>query len=216
MMDKKINILTRTSNRPKAFSICQDSIKNQTYKNIHHIVSYDNYNDYDSYISNYDNITKIKVDRELLINNDKSSNPNTGPYSPHNLYCNELLNSVEDGYIMFLDDDTMLINDSVIEEIVPHLSEDNIVIWKIKFPINHNNLIVPRDNEKFTGPTLFDIDTACFMVHIKHAKKFKWDSWKCADFRYIKKLCNEINNVKWLNKVMVQLNGVGYGNRKDI
>ena len=39
-----INILTRTGNREKYFKTLEDSIKNQTYKNIRHIKSNDNTN----------------------------------------------------------------------------------------------------------------------------------------------------------------------------
>ena len=66
MKNPLINILTRTSNRPIGFKNCELSIKNQTYKNIKHIVSYDNDNDL-TYLKETEN--KIKVDMNQLIKN---------------------------------------------------------------------------------------------------------------------------------------------------
>ena len=55
-----LNILTRTSNRPNGFKRCYNSIKNQTYKKINHIVSCDNEKDL-NYLNNYDDIEVIKI-----------------------------------------------------------------------------------------------------------------------------------------------------------
>ena len=50
--DILFNIITRTHNRPDLFKRCVDSIKNHRFKNIHHIVTYQNDKDLE-YINKY-------------------------------------------------------------------------------------------------------------------------------------------------------------------
>ena len=67
-----INILIRTSERPRYFRHCYQSILEQTYKSIRVIVSWDNESTWD-YIKNYKDIVKIKVnglDSDLSHSND--------------------------------------------------------------------------------------------------------------------------------------------------
>ena len=213
-MEHKISILTRCSNRPNGFKICNQSITSQGYGNVTHIVSYDDNNDYVNYLNQYDNIVSVKVDREALIKNDTSVNPNTGKYSPHNLYCNNLLEAAEDGYIMFLDDDDMLAHPDVLKTINKTIvDEDTMLFWKMRYPTGN---VLPR-GDIFDRPRLGGIGSPCFLVHTKWAKQFNWDAWKCGDFRYIDKLFNVVPNHKWINNVLIQLNNNGdQGKKNDI
>ena len=213
-----INILTRTSNRPNGFKICADSIKKQDYLNITHIVAYDNDNDLE-YINKNDDIIKIKVDREELIKNDTSnppSNHNLFWFSPHNLYCNTLLDNVQDGWILFLDDDDMLIDNNVISEIVSLIEdEDTIMIWQMMYP---NGKCLPN-NHAFTikTPMLGNIGSPCFLFHSKWKDHYRWDAYKCGDFIFIDKLYKTIPKNKWINKPFIRLNNMGgLGKRIDI
>ena len=212
-MKNKINILTRTSNRPNGFKICHQSIINQNYDNVLHIVSYDNNVDFENYLNEYSDIKTVKVDREKLIQEDNCVNPNTGKYSPHNLYCNSLLDAVDDGYIMFLDDDDMLLDETVLDTINEAIvDEDTMLIWQMRYP---NGRVLPAG--AFDRPRIGNIGSPCFLVHSKYAKKFKWDSWKCGDFRYINNVFNEVNNFKIVPKPLIQLNNFGdMGNKNDV
>jgi len=215
-MSIKINILTRTSNRPNGFNICANSVKNQTYDNINHIVCYDNDNDI-SYIDNFD-VTKVKIDRELIIKNDTSANPNNSAFwfSPHNLYCNELLDNVEDGWIMFLDDDDMLLNDTVIEEIVSEVKdEDTMLIWQMRYPRGN---VLPTE-QSFNSKTirLGGIGSPCFLIHSKWKDKARWDAYKCGDFRFLNEIFKMIPNKHWIMKPFIQLNNAGgHGKKIDL
>ena len=213
-MKNKINILTRTANRPVGFSYCNKSITEQTYTNYEQLVSYDDKADLTNYLSKY-NVTPIYVDRDEIIKNDNIPSPGTGKYSPHNLYCNDLLANVTDGYVMFLDDDDMLIDNTVLEQINNSIvDEDTILFWKMRYP-NGNTL--PRVHGEFITPMLGNIGSPCFLVHVKWAKKFTWDGWKCGDFRYIKKVFDEVPKFKWLDKTFIQLNNHGdHGNKNDL
>lgn len=207
---QKLNILTRTSNRPLGFDKCFYSVKNQTYKNINHIVSYDTEKDL-SYLNNY-KIKKIKVHKNEKIlpplNNDKKF-----WFTPYNLYCNTLLDTVDDGWILFLDDDDFLDNNKVIEQLMDKIKDENtLYIIKMK---NSNNETIPRNfnNKKIQRG---NIGTSCVVFNSKF-KNVKWDSYKCADFRFIEKLKNIIPNIEWLNIQVVTLNNNGnLGKREDI
>ena len=216
MQKPLINILTRTSNRPNGFNMCVNSIKNQTYDNINHMVSYDNDLDL-NYIDDY-NVVKVRIDRGEAIKNDKSVNPNNPSFwfSPHNLYCNYLLDEVKDGYIMFLDDDDMLLHENVIEVIVNNIvNEDTILIWKMQYP---DGRLLP-DNTSYKNKTirLGGIGSPCFLFHSKWKDLYRWDGYKCGDYRFLDKLYKQIPNNKWINSPFIRLNNSGgHGNRGDI
>lgn len=211
-----INILTRTSKRPKAFKKCRESIEQQTYTNINHIVSYDCDGDM-AYLSKY-NINTVKVDRELLIEKDQSEDPGTGPFSPHNLYCNVLLSKVKEGWVLFLDDDDMLAHKNVLREIskkIKTANEDTLFIWQMQYP--NGKLIPGKDLIRNERIDLYNIGSPCFFFHSKYALKVKWDAWKCADYRFIKNLSHIIPNKIWIEKPYILLNNYGdLGNRNDI
>ena len=216
MQKPLINILTRTSNRPNGFDICVNSIKNQTYENINHIVSYDDDLDL-NYINNY-NVSKIKINREEIIKNDKSVTPNNPNFwfSPHNLYCNSLLDEVKDGYIMFLDDDDMLLHENVIEVIVNNIvDEDTILIWKMQYP---DGRLLPDSNSYNTkNIKLGGIGSPCFLFHSKWKDFYRWDAYKCGDYRFLEKLYKKIPNNKWINSPFIKLNNSGgLGKKEDI
>ena len=126
-----INILTRTCNRPNYFDINYRSIKNQTTNininiNINHLVCIDD-EITKSYTDNYDDIIVIKVDKL-----EKSKD-----YSfPFNLYFNSMHKHdvINNGYIIYLDDDDSFMNNDVINIIEKYLDEDTLIIWQVLFP----------------------------------------------------------------------------------
>ena len=215
-MNPLINIITRTSNRPNGFDRNYRSIKNQTYKNINHIVIYDNPTDLEKYLFKYDGLTTIWVDREKLKNN------YMGPHflgkffwtSYHNLYFNPILKTIDEGWIIFLDDDDYLKDEFTIENISKKLiDEDTILIWKML--IGETN-IIPNDDAFLTKKIeLGNIGGSCFTVHSKWAKEYQWDAFKCADFRYLNSLSKIIPKKEWINEVFVIVPNSGFGKKRD-
>ena len=207
-----INILTRTSNRPKAFDKNFKSVLNQTYKNIRHIVSI-NDDHTEKYVKEYD-VDYIKIDRERIISEDQSPNPNTGDYSPHNLYFNQLIKEVKDGWVMFLDDDDYLSDNDGVERIVNLLpDEDTMAIFQMMFP---NGRPLPPINILNQPPTLGTIGSPCVLFHSKWVDGINWDGWKCGDFRFIEKLYNKIPNKVTIPDVFVNVGQIGDGKKGDI
>jgi hypothetical protein len=215
MNNPTINILTRTSNRPNGFEVTYNSVHNQTYKNIKHIVSYDSDDDL-SYLDKYDNIELVEIDKYQLINDDNSISPNTGKYSPHNLYFNEMIKHVNDGWVIYLDDDDKFIDNLVIDKIVNTINDnddDTLIVWQFKLG---NDLILPKDISKDIPPVICGIGGGAIAFNCKYSNDAVWDSWKCSDFRVIDKLYHKIPNVKFIKEVLVLAPIPGSGDRIDI
>lgn len=206
-----INILTRTSNRPIGFYNCYQSVIQQTYKNTKHFVSYENDLDLE-YINPLD-VIKIKVQKSKHIKKSEDL-----VYAPYNLYCNELLNHVREGWVLFLDDDDNLLHNKVLKEIVSKIKkadEDTMFIWQMRYP---NGDILPlKKHFKEEKIEINNIGSTCFLFHSKYKEAAKWDEWKTSDFRFLETLFKIIPNKKWIEKVYIQINNFGdYGNRNDI
>lgn len=213
-----INIITRTSGRPEAFNRCYQSVKNQTYKNINHIVLTDDIVNM-SYLKKYDDIETILVDRDRLINTYDGPNYLVhGGYqfkwAPHNLYNNVGLENVSEGYYMFLDDDDLLTNSSVIETLVSQLEgEDTMLV----FQMNMGGTLIPRETAMNTRSIeLYNIGSPCFMVHSKWSKSVKWDAYKCGDFRYAYTLNKLIPKTKFVKLNVATITQIGDGKKLDI
>lgn len=213
MQKPLINILTRTSNRPNFFKRNVENVKSQTYKNVRHIVSYDNDNDLD-YINRYSDLRLVKIDKDKLIREDNSPNPNTGKYSPHNLYLNEMLKVINEGWVIILDDDDVFSGEKSLEKIANHLTNDDLmVIWQMNFI---NNTPLPPLNLLYGKPVIGNIGSPCFTFNIKNLGDTKWDGWKCGDFRFISDIYNKIENKIIIPEVLVGINHIGSGNKTDI
>jgi GT2 family glycosyltransferase len=186
-----INILTRTHDRPKYFKICRESILNQTYKNINHIVGSDMNCDY------YSDTIKLILQQSSIIRPD-----NLASYpAPWNLHLNELQKHVKEGWIMYLDDDDKFVNSSALKIIVNNIKNENqLLFWRVD--INGN--IVPSDNG-FGKIIPGNISGIGFMFHSKHLP-VDWGSWNFGDYRVISSLAQKLQQ-KWINLVLTQTQG---------
>ena len=209
-----INILTRTSNRPKGFAKCRNSIESQTYLSLNHLVSYDRKKDL-KYLNKYDCLY-IKVRPPIFKNRLARKKPED--YKPYNLYCNKLLENVKEGWVMFLDDDDMLAHNEVLKQLatyIPKFDEDTLFIWQAQFP--DGTLIPPDYTFKDQIIKLQHIDTACFIFHSKYKDVARWDAYWAADFRFIKQLSEIIPKQVWIPSVLTKKNNFGdQGKRNDI
>lgn len=88
-----INILIRTSNRPNQFKKCLDSICSQDYPNIRILIGYDNAEAL-RYIPKGLETYFVSADRNIKYFYD--------------LYIQQLMQHVDEGYILILDDDDLL------------------------------------------------------------------------------------------------------------
>lgn len=172
--EKKINILIRTSNRPEYFTRCMESILLQNYNNYNIIVCYDKIKSLE-YIKNYNNITYFCV---KVMSNKKYK---------FNLYCNNLLAWVKDGYILFIDDDNMFTHSEVFNIINRNIKNENtLLIWKFMRP---DKLIFPKDINKIN---LGEIDTCSFCFHFKYKNMAIWGDEQCGDYYFLTELIDNV------------------------
>ena len=207
-----INILTRTSGRPLAFKRCHESVKNQTYQNVRHIVSIDNLED-EEYVKQY-GVEYFFMDKDVISKEPDISDPKTGPRFIYNLYLNKLIEKVNDGWIIILDDDDYLADNTVLQKVANLVkSNTDMLLWQMKYP---NGGLLPSLQELGKPPRLARISSQCFTVHSGVAKTIKWDGWKCGDFRFIQKVWAKTVDKRVHKEALVNLGGVGLGQRNDI
>jgi len=204
-----INIITRTSKRPLYFKQNYDSIKNQILNDkikINHIVSYDNKETYE-YLKEYSDLIKVEV--EYM----PKTKINTFSF---NLYFNILHDYIEEGYIMYLDDDDYLAENDSIMKIIDSLSEDAILIWRVS---NGKQIYPSNKNFNTKGISYCDFTSNCFMYNskwLKINKQLVWPGVKGGDYRFGLKLYKTIKKINLLDEIICKIDNInGFGLQKD-
>jgi len=167
-MNPKINILIRTFDRPNLFSICLNSIIQQTYKN-YEILVYDNSSVGVNYIP--ENIKKIRDEK-------------SAKGYDYNLFCNVLKNEVKEGWFIFVDDDDFLVGDNALQTLVDNLpNEDEVLIFQIlrNQKSKPNNRLI--DEKRIIKG---HISTQCFAVHSKHKNIADFTNIESGDYDFIR------------------------------
>jgi len=223
-MDPVINIITRTHNRPNFFKNCVGSIKQQTYKNIHHIVTYQNDEDY-KYISEYSpGATTVKVpplkkdfSKSTIIYGDVKAD-----HAPYNTYFNIAHKHTKKGWIVYLDDDDMLVYSNSIEYLVQNIKHHNINNILHLWFANFINYVVPQPEiaEKYKQGHPFMRGKCsggglCFHTdYIKHAT---WHEWALGDWDIYQKLDKVIPNRNFIEATLLGMQSIpGGGRAQDI
>ena len=125
------------------------------------------------------------------------------------------MDKVEEGWVIFLDDDDFLIDKFSLEKMSKLIEDpDTLVIWQMEY--NNGRRIPSEHTIKNKKIILGDIGSECFIFHNKWIKTCRWDSYKCSDFRFIECLSKQIKNIKWINEPLVKVPFAGFGKRNDI
>lgn len=176
--ENKLNILVRTSKRPELFKQCIESILSQKYTNYHIYICYDTIESYE-YIKDYLSNSNITC---FFVQNDS-----TEKYK-FNLYNNELMDKVEDGFILFLDDDDIYCHDMCFKIINEYISDsDSLLIWKFMRP---DKLIYPKSIDNIN---LGEIDTTMVCFHSKYKDSAKWPDCQCGDYFFFRELFKNLS-----------------------
>lgn len=167
---EKINILTRTGNRHNYFKNLKESILKQNYPNIRHIKSNDN--------------TKCTyLDDETDVISVEKGKKNTF----YNLYLNTLLENVNEGWVIILDDDCKLTNEKSIEniaEVCKNSKPNEVIIYKNK--IHQDGKILPFDKHMLDKKFVVGyIDMCCFCFHHTVFKDIKFTDKRMGDYFFL-------------------------------
>ena len=170
-----INILVRTTYRPSYFKVCIKNILGQSYKNIRIICCYD-----DIRCLEYLNDITDKRFEFSYINIDSIE------HYKYNLYLNTLLEKVNDGWIIFLDDDDIFTTSQSLQIISQKMTNNNnFIYWSVK--LGNKGIIHPPNINKIKVTQISGIG---FTFHSKYKSIAKWQCKICADFSFATDLLN--------------------------
>lgn len=187
--DALFNVLIRTSNRPENFKRCIKSVLDQKYKNYRVFVCHDKVESLD-YLDTFKDNDKIECFQVFTESNEKYR---------FNLYCNQLLNKVKEGYVVFLDDDDMFCHDRVFNILNYCMDDESLLIWKFFRP---DKIIYPSSIKSIN---LGEIDTSSFCCNIKNYQNCKWGDGKNGDYCFINQVMEKnMPKTKLLNKILTK------------
>lgn len=216
MKNPLINILVRTSNRPNFFANCYKSIREQTYKNIRLIVSYDD-EPTREYLNNYDTDAQVgfeRIEDWSAISSEVFLPGYIEKPFPPNEYFNRMMEQTKPGYIIKLDDDNKFSSPESLAKIVEKIEGTRqMLLWRVQFP----GYLIP-DNQHFGKPPhCCQMDTACFTFHTDYIKFAQWDGYNYGDFRVAMCLFLHIPHKTYINEALIALQQApGSGLRNDI
>lgn len=193
-----INIIIRTSYRPTAFRRLIQSIEAQTYKEVNIIIGYDNDLALE-YIPPSITAYKVIADRAL-------------PYF-YDIYVNQLLPKVNEGWIVIIDDDDVLTSPTVLQELSEHLTGPHEAII-CQFLRNG----VPKPADNYIRKQVIregKIGLPCLVLHSKHKTLSGLDGQKAGDYRYIKEITDQVNT-KFISFPLVSAGPRGHGQLETI
>jgi lipopolysaccharide biosynthesis glycosyltransferase len=223
-----VYILTRTSGRPTFFKAMAGSVREQTYPSIVHLALTDDPASLE-YMS--DIAKPILVDslyhkffpEEVCEKCSSLSNSKTNCASapgldkseqrqaffdcycntsyPMNEYMNVLQERVGDGWIMYLDDDNLLLNEFAISELMGHVeSPSEMIAFRSVL-----GRVTPHDNNFGKRVIMGDFDSSNFMFHTSRLEHARWPGERCGDFKVGSNLAKHLP-IRWVNKAFIQTN----------
>lgn len=217
-----INVITRTSGRPNYFKKNRDALLSQTYKNYRHIVSVDD-KESEEYASGNCDILIVNDRKELYRENIDNVDEKKGKFFPHNLYMNACNESISEGWVMYVDDDDMFIDNNALQRVasvIKNTDEDTLILFRMKYGSTNDKYndehSVPSIVNKFNPPKIGNIGTPCFCVNIKWVEYMKWDMYSCSDYRVITRLFKNVPKFIFFPSDITLIGHNGGGERVDI
>jgi hypothetical protein len=190
-------VLTRTCNREALFAKCCESIAQQAFVNVRHVVGYDN-EETKRYVRQYKHIYK-NVD---LIAKKGRLHPNQ--------YIDTFYEQIEHsgpGWVMILDDDDQFMTNLALATLEPYTKNpNNLIVWMLYRP---DKFIYPKDKKK---PVVGEIASCCYLYHTSKLAKGKWGGNAIGDFYFFQHLFSQTQpeDVIYLD---YPLTGVNYENQ---
>jgi hypothetical protein len=123
-----------------------------------------------------------------------------------------LNDKVNDGWVMYLDDDDEFTDENALSTIASRFyDENNLILWRTQI----GALIIPNDTYFGEKPEPCEISGIAFCFHSKHKNIVNWTNWKRADYRVIAELYKHLKPV-WIDAILTKTqNGLHGGNGQD-
>jgi glycosyltransferase involved in cell wall biosynthesis len=269
-----INIITRVS-RPASFLRCLESVNSQTYKNVHHIVTYQN-NELKEFLDKFEGLHKVRVpnlkaieglairhyihpgkdnfidpdwewmEREVITDyksGDFDRNyklyigGQTKPepvltvweedvfhcsldhayyalykHFPYNSFVKIAEQHVEEGWVMYLDDDDYLERETALEELVEEINKCDEDTIHLVDTMSANGAAIREGymvNQMKGGMPFMagNLGASGFIFHTKYIEYTAWDEWSGSDWRTAKCLETVIPKKNWVENYFIKLGG---------
>ena len=192
---KFISVLIRTHKRPKSLRTCLNSLSGQTRNNFCIVIISDHKDDnVEELIDEYPSLCFVFEHVTPL------------GYPSCNLYYNQVKSVIDSGYVIFIDDD-----DEIIDNTYLKILEDTAV--KNGFPavimsraLYYGNTVIPGDVFWTNLPSAGNVGTLNFCVRTDMYRSCDWTNDGIGDFHFINSVFNSINwrrDVYWYNKITV-------------
>jgi hypothetical protein len=193
--DPIIYVLTRTCNREQLFTKCVESIMDQKYVNLRHIVSYDNAETL-TYVKKFNHIYDL-VD---LTTKKSKIHPNE--------YIDYLYDHVpikEPGWVLVLDDDDKFMTPYGLHHLKQYLTNiKSLVIWMLYRP---DKFIYPTNK---SSPIVGEIGSCCYLYHSTSIQKGCWGPSGIGDYPCFRRLFSRLKDHIYID---IPLTGVNYENQ---
>ena len=212
----KFIILTRTSSRPNYLKLNMESLNKQTHKNWYQLIS----NDTDS------NLDYLEDSNRKVVNVERVERTSYHHF-PYNLYLN-ILNSEAykmDGWIIYLDDDDMLLDDNSLARLAGYIANKNAInslfLWRVKYGENFylpsSKLVKAQKLKANNQPS----NSFTFHSSLLNHKNLVWTDVKGGDFKFLCILYRKAGAKIWLDDCFTSVrlyskSEQGKGMRDDI
>lgn len=207
--ESTLNVITRTSQRPKFFHKAYNSI--QKIPNVNHIVITDDPKNSD-YVFKYTNIHKL-----ILLNRDLYYSKHNHGASPYNEYLNHAITYLNpEDYFVILDDDDYFPGPHRIHNLYKQNKQNDLIIWKVRaaggtvpYAKYFKNKRIVRANIAMPG----------FMMKKSLIEDFQFDSNSMGDYKIMSTIYPRAKNPLWVNEVLASTTEgqrQGKGERKDV
>lgn len=167
--ENKIHIIVRSHLRETYFKKVIESIVKQNYEKYIIHVAYD-------HIDSLDYINQNMNHKMIVHKVERRSDENVF----FDLYCNDIKDKINDGWIMFLDDDNYFIHPDCLKIINMNLKE-KIVVWSFLRP---DKLITPNLNKLRYG----EIDNCSYIFYHSIKNDGQFGDFYGSDFQFINSL----------------------------
>ena len=188
-----INILIRTHNRPDKLRECIKSIKMQTYKKWHIIISADN-DRAEKYTKPY-GYEYIRTDKIKYQKRKEKSRMR----KYWNVYLNVLQGRAKEGFIIYMDEDMVLYTENSLQLVADNSHEDKLLIFKYR--IRQDIGTRPGKGDWGKPPKRTHINTGCFSHPVKH--KVRWRGISAGDYFAVSDLYRRLPTT-WLDEIILK------------
>lgn len=211
--ETKINILTRSGRREDCFKLLRQSIEKQSFKNWKHLISNDNVES--KFLNSYDNVHTVN-----FVKKDKMKYKGTEHrHCPYNIYLNELLKHTDDGWVIIVDDDALLVDYNFLLNVAKECykaDKNDVIIYDIFAGSSKKIMPINMKKQIKEGLVSGHVDMNGFAFHTSN--KIRFDDKCSGDYHFLNNSKNAGYNLKYvkLPKIGIWANYKGWMNGQDV